>query len=115
MVCWSSFSDIWKLGIRCSNILVIFVWLFFFTNAGISVRICTNLYRFARSAQHGTLDSAQSYQQLCFGQNCGIDHAIHSPQEFFENDESQAMLLFDAHNKAFHKVYGQFKPIINHG
>ena len=105
MVCWSGFSNCWKLGIRYSNLLV---WLIFnkswnickdlyrsvqirtetvfktsnrrcaffrralfnqlisfsktefmtihlSNNPGISVRICTDLYRFAGSAQRGLL------------------------------------------------------------
>ena len=29
MVCWSSFSNCWKLGLRYSNLFVIFEWLIF--------------------------------------------------------------------------------------
>ena len=39
MVCWSSFSNCWKLGIRYSNLLV---WLIF----NKSWNICKDLYRY---------------------------------------------------------------------
>ena len=41
MVCWSSFSNCWKLGIRYSNLLVTFVWLIYDQ----SWDICQDLYR----------------------------------------------------------------------
>ena len=37
-------------------------------------------------------------QQLCLGQKCGIEHAIHSLREKFEKPESEAILLIDAKN-----------------
>ena len=36
--------------------------------------------------------------QLCLGQRCGIEHAIHSLREAFEQPETQAILLIDAKN-----------------
>ena len=36
--------------------------------------------------------------QLCLGQKCGIEHAIHSLRESFEDTETEAILLIDAQN-----------------
>ena len=37
-------------------------------------------------------------QQLCLGQKCGIEHAIHSLRKQFETPETQGILLIDAKN-----------------
>ena len=37
-------------------------------------------------------------RQLCLGQKCGIEHAIHSLRESFETDSNNAILLIDAKN-----------------
>ena len=39
--------------------------------------------------------------QLCLGQRCGTEHAIHSLREAFEQPETQAILLIDAKNSQF--------------
>ena len=36
--------------------------------------------------------------QLCLGQKCGIEHAIHTLREEFDADESCSILLIDASN-----------------
>ena len=37
-------------------------------------------------------------RQLCLGQKCGIEHAIHSLRETFEQSETERLLLIDAKN-----------------
>ena len=44
--------------------------------------------------------------QLCLGQKCGIEHAIHSLREAFNSDESEAVLQNDAKN-AFNSLNRQ--------
>ena len=44
MVSWSIFSNCWKLGIRYSNLLVIFVWFLYDQ----SWKICQDLYRYVQ-------------------------------------------------------------------
>ena len=36
--------------------------------------------------------------QLCLGQKCGIEHAIHALRHEFETPQAEAMLLIDAEN-----------------
>ena len=36
--------------------------------------------------------------QLCLGQKCGIEHAIHSLRDSFDDPENEAILLIDAKN-----------------
>ena len=44
------------------------------------------------------LNHLDSNLQLCLGQKCGIEHAIHTLREEFDADESCSMLLIDASN-----------------
>ena len=46
----------------------------------------------------GDLKHLGSNIQLCLGQKCGIEHAIHTLREEFDADESCSILLFDASN-----------------
>ena len=36
--------------------------------------------------------------QLCLGQNCGIDYAVHTLRKQYEKTDSDAILLIDAEN-----------------
>ena len=49
--------------------------------------------------------------QLCLGQKCDIEHAIHSLRESFEDTETEAILLIDAQN-AFNSLNREL-PIKN--
>ena len=42
--------------------------------------------------------------QLCLGQKCGIEHAIHSLRETYQQPETEAILLIDASN-AFNALH----------
>ena len=44
------------------------------------------------------LTSLGGNMQLCLGQNCGIEHAIHSLRLSFDDPENEAILIFDAKN-----------------
>ena len=44
-----------------------------------------------------------SNYQLCLGQKCGIEHAIHTLRKQYEKKDSIAILLIDAENA--------FKPL----
>ena len=47
---------------------------------------------------HDDLKVLGTNQQLCLGQKCGIEHAIHSLRNEFEKPEVQDILLIDAKN-----------------
>ena len=44
------------------------------------------------------LTSLGGNMQLCLGQKCGIEHAIHSLRHSFDDPENEAILLIDAKN-----------------
>ena len=44
------------------------------------------------------LTSLGGNMQLCLGQKCGIEHAIHSLRHSFDDPENKAILLIDAKN-----------------
>ena len=41
--------------------------------------------------------------QLCAGQSAGVEAAVHAMRDFYEDDESEGVLLVDADN-AFNKI-----------
>ena len=41
--------------------------------------------------------------QMCLGQNCGIEHAIHALRKAYESPEVEGVLLIDAQN-AFNRL-----------
>ena len=44
------------------------------------------------------LTSLGGNMQLCLGEKCGIEHAIHSLRHSFDDPENEAILLIDAKN-----------------
>ena len=52
------------------------------------------------------LKNLGKYFQLCLGQKCGIEYAIHSLRKEFEKPETEAILLIDAEN-AFNSLNGE--------
>ena len=44
------------------------------------------------------LTSLGGNMQLCLGQKCGIEHAIHSLRHSFDDPKNEAILLIDARN-----------------
>ena len=56
-----------------------------------------------------------SNYQLCLGQKCGIEYAIHALRDAYQKDENQGILLIDAEN-AFNSLNRELalKNVANH-